>query len=332
MYWPEETNAPHGQNHGRQSRAVRSLLRHVHRESPHSNRPYQEWLQDLANEDEWGPGEWHQDAEGGWWWKPLHNPITYAAAYNQAPPQARPVEPKQPPPRPVPPKHPPPRWLTNRHKRQAEAKDVAPIPPPAPAFIYPVPPWHDKQPEAPPPRSNQAHPMHVATPKAAKALKVRQNQTSSSSSSKQPQTDAQHQTDAQMAEAVPGYSPTVPGYSPTEEYDPFAEAFASASAKAEADNDEGEDAKVWTALDDAEEQAWYDSQALKEEFEIEVEDDGVETKPEVHHHHGDGMQQSSNDADEAYQAAIASLPKDDPSTSALFEALDELKRIAELTS
>ena len=320
MWWPEETNAPHGQNHGRQSRAVRSLLRHVHRESPNAHQPYQQWLNDLASEEEWGPGEWHQDAEGGWWWKPLHNPVAYAAAYNQAPPKAAP--PKAAPPKAAPPKaapakaarpkpaepsRPPPLWMMHRQMRQQMQ-----MPPQAPRFIYPTAPWHGRQQAAvgadATPASAAATSHHpeaaqprfvVPTPKAGSNM-----HGGSSSSSQAPPPVQEAPSPRQMAAAVPGsFSPTV--QSPTEEYDPWGPHRPSEKQEFELVEEE----VVWEALDAAEEVAWYwQRQEAKEQEDEEMKEE-----------------------DEPVQAGATSETHDEQ-TRQLFEAIGELEEIAAMTS
>jgi hypothetical protein len=131
-----------GLNHGRGSRALRTLLRHFFNESG-SDLPYQDWVSSLAKEDTQMMEQWQArqedwnwaEAEDGWDWRnneetnlqddgSAAEPATSSAASSgsgaRASPDAAPLAPWQREPArvPVQPAHPPPAHLLGRMDRQ----------------------------------------------------------------------------------------------------------------------------------------------------------------------------------------------------------------------
>ena len=137
-----------------------------------------------------------------------------------------------------------------------------------------------------------------------------QSEGSASSSSRQ----------EESAEPVPVFSPAH-----TEAYNPFM-----------TEPDAVLQDPAWDLL---EEMAWYRAANAKEEFETEEvtddetkEEDAAEDQTKEEEAAIDETKKEEAEVEEAFQAALANMPAGDPQTAQLFQALDELQQIAEMTS
>jgi hypothetical protein len=128
---------------------------------------------------------------------------------------------------------------------------------------------------------------------------------------------------AESAEPVPLFSPAH-----TEEYNPFM-----------TEPDAIIQDPAWDMLETQEEMAWYRAAKAKAEFETEEvtdeemkDEDAAEDQTKEEEAAIDETKKEEAEVEEAFQAAVANMPAGDPQTAQLFQALDELQQIAEMTS